>query len=209
MTNRSPIVTLDKDDQSLSTAELKARIEDLEQQLYKMRGELREARKQVVDLAELADLDPLTGIMNRRALVRELRRVLSAVERYNFEAHFIFSDLNGLKKINDTHGHSAGDAILKHVGQFLSSQIRQTDAIGRLGGDEFGVILAHTNREMAELKMDQMARSLATKPLIWNNCALNISLSYGVFTLEAGLDIEQIMHEADMAMYADKKKFRK
>lgn len=184
--------------------ESRERVQFLEEEVARLRTELREARRQLVELADLADQDALTGIMNRRALVRELTRVLSAVERYGFEAHFVYADLNGLKNINDNHGHGAGDAVLKHIGEVLAGNIRQTDAVGRIGGDEFGLLLTHTSREMAELKMDQLARRLSAQPVVWNKCALTISLSYGVRTLEPGLIVENILHEADEAMYRDK-----
>lgn len=190
------------------TPEVRARIEYLEAEVNRLRDELREARRRVLELIELADQDPLVDIMNRRALIRELSRTMAAVERYDFEANFIYVDLNGLKQINDTHGHAAGDAVLKHVGDTLATQIRQTDACGRLGGDEFGLLLTHTSKEMAELKMDQLARMIASKPLVWQNSALSVSISYGIFPLVKGKDVETTLHEADQAMYAYKKAVR-
>ncbi|MCI5044592.1 MAG: GGDEF domain-containing protein [Aquisalinus sp.] len=186
------------------TPEVRQRISFLESEVTRLRAELGEARKRVSELVELADRDPLIEIMNRRAFVRELSRVMAAVERYNFKSNFVYIDLNGLKSINDNHGHAAGDAVLKRIGETLAAQIRQTDAVGRLGGDEFGLLLTHTSTEMAEMKMSQLASIISAKPMIWNNCALQVSISYGVFPILQGHCIEETLIEADRAMYAQK-----
>ncbi len=191
-----------------TTPEDRKRILFLENEVMRLRDELREARRRVHELIELADQDPLIEIMNRRAFVRELSRVMASVERYNFKANLVYIDLNGLKAVNDNHGHAAGDAVLKHVGETLASQIRQTDAVGRLGGDEFGILLTHTSVDLAELKMDQLAKIIASKPMIWNNSALQVSISYGVFPILKGQNVEEALHEADRAMYAYKKAAR-
>jgi diguanylate cyclase (GGDEF)-like protein len=187
------------------TPAIKNKIAFLEAEVSRLRSELREARRRVSELIELADQDPLIEIMNRRAFIRELSRVMASVERYDFEANLVYVDLNGLKVINDNHGHAAGDAVLKHVGETIGSQIRQTDAVGRLGGDEFGIILTHTSKEFSELKIDQLARAISAKPMIWKNCALSISISYGVFPLVKGQAVEEALHNADRAMYEYKR----
>ena len=196
------LINLPKED---ITPEIREKIVFLESEVTRLRNELREARRRVHELIELADQDPLIDVMNRRAFVRELSRVMASVERYDFQANLIYVDLNGLKIINDNHGHAAGDAVLKHVGDTLVTQVRQTDAVGRLGGDEFGILLSHTSKDLAELKMDQLARLISSKPMVWKNSALNVSISYGVFPLVKGQNVEEALHEADRAMYQFKR----
>ena len=187
------------------TPAIRNKIAFLEAEVSRLRAELREARQRVSELIELADQDPLIEIMNRRAFIRELSRVMASVERYDFEANLVYVDLNGLKAINDVHGHAAGDAVLKHVGETIAAQIRQTDAVGRLGGDEFGLLLTHTSKQFAELKMDQLAKGIGSKPLVWKNSTLTASISYGVFPLVKGQEAEDALHSADRAMYEYKR----
>ena len=80
-------------------------------------------------------------LLNRRAFVRELTRYISFAGRYNTPASLIYFDLNHLKKTNDTLGHAAGDAVLAHFTEVLTAHVRDSDSVGRLGGDEFGVLL--------------------------------------------------------------------
>ncbi len=190
------------------TPEVRERIVFLESEVTRLRDELSDARRRVKELVELADQDPLIEVMNRRAFVRELSRVMASVERYNFKANLVYIDLNGLKIINDTHGHAAGDAVLKYVGQMLASHIRQTDAIGRLGGDEFGILLNHTSADLAEMKMEQLSDLISGKPVVWQKNSLVASISYGVFPILKGQNVEDALIEADRAMYEYKRASR-
>lgn len=179
-------------------------VSKLKQEVEALRAQLSEAREKVLQLKELADQDPLIEIMNRRAFVRELSRMMASVERHNLKACLVYVDLNKLKWINDNHGHAAGDAVLKFVGETLAAQVRQTDAVGRLGGDEFGILLSHTNIAQASGKMVQLAEFLASKPLRWEMAAITASISYGVYDIKPGQCIEETLREADEAMYLQK-----
>ncbi|MEE9330118.1 MAG: GGDEF domain-containing protein [Parvularculaceae bacterium] len=179
-------------------------VELLEREVQRLRNQLAAARRTVAELTELADQDPLIEIMNRRAFVRELSRMMASVERYDMVASLVYVDLNGLKWINDNHGHNAGDAVLKYVGETLAAQIRQTDAVGRLGGDEFGILLAHANMEQGTEKMSHLASFLKNQPLVWENCALTASISFGIYPIRTGQCVEETLREADQAMYEQK-----
>ena len=82
-------------------------------------------------------------VANRRSFVRELSRMLSYAQRYGGEISVLYFDVNDMKSINDTYGHAAGDAAIGHVANLLAASIRESDVVGRLGGDEFGIILAN------------------------------------------------------------------
>ena len=116
-----------------------------------LRRELDEARTKITQLERLADEDSLAPIANRRAFVRELSRMIAFSKRYGSPSSVVYFDVDGLKQINDTHGHPAGDAALRHVAEILCNNVRSSDVVGRLGGDEFGVILAQTNQEQAKI----------------------------------------------------------
>ena len=102
-----------------------------------------------MELEARADIDPLLDILNRRGFERELKRALAYVKRYGTQAALMFIDLDGFKAVNDRHGHGAGDALLKAVARELIGHVRASDVVGRLGGDEFGVVIWHVGEVQA------------------------------------------------------------
>jgi len=152
----------------------------------------------------LADLDPLVPIFNRRAFERELSRTLSMNERYGLPAAFVFIDLDGFKLINDQYGHAAGDAVLIHVATLLLAQVRESDIVGRLGGDEFGVILAQAGVQEAEAKALSLMQALRETPVSYEDLSLSIEASCGIYPFSPGDKAAQIIARADEAMYAQK-----
>lgn len=177
-------------------------------------AETREARLEaselrVAELERLADSDSLPGILNRRAFTRELQRVLAMAERHGTKAALLFADLDGLKKINDAKGHMAGDAALAHVARTILSNTRRTDACGRLGGDEFGVILAESDVASARKKAASLADLAASTPVGeadgWRGAPFAARLSCGVVEIRKGASVEETLALADSAMYRVKK----
>jgi len=114
-------------------------------------------------------------------------------------------DLNHLKKTNDTYGHAAGDAVLAHFAEVLSKNVRDSDCVGRLGGDEFGVLLSHANQTQALKKADSLAATLQATPTQWNGQAIPVTFAYGAFELKSGDNPDVAIARADQAMYAHKK----
>jgi diguanylate cyclase (GGDEF)-like protein len=172
--------------------------------IARLRAELAAARARVAEVELLADRDPLAPVLNRRAFLRELHRTLAYCQRYGAEASLAFFDLDGFKAVNDTFGHAAGDAALRAVAGILSAHVRESDVVGRLGGDEFGVILAQAGREAAEIKASSLAERIAAEPVIVDGRAVRLGASYGVRTFEPGLEAAQMMAEADAAMFLRK-----
>lgn len=152
----------------------------------------------------LADLDPLVPVFNRRAFERELSRTLSMNERYGHAAAFVFIDLDGFKQINDQYGHAAGDAALIHAATLLLAQVRESDIVGRLGGDEFGVILAQAGLPEAEAKAQSLMQALRETPVSYEDISLSIEASCGIYPFSPGEKAGQIIARADEAMYAQK-----
>src|SRR5690348_9772624 len=110
-------------------------------EVARLERELAEARVQMAELAARAEIDPLTDVLNRRGFERELKRSLAYVKRYGASAALIYIDLDGFKLVNDQHGHTAGDAVLKAIAMVLSRHVRASDLVARLGGDEFALLL--------------------------------------------------------------------
>jgi diguanylate cyclase (GGDEF)-like protein len=170
-----------------------------------LRRELQQTRLRLEEVEKTADQDQLLPLLNRRAFVRELTRYISVTGRYGTPASLVYFDLDGFKLVNDTHGHAGGDAVLAHFAQILLQNVRDSDVVGRLGGDEFGVLLSHANQDQAHKKADQLANSLNASPTIFQGRAIPASFSYGAFELKPGEDAAVAMARADEAMYAHKR----
>ena len=164
-------------------AELTPRVRDaitrLMAEVDSLRQELRNSQRRLEELEELADMDGLLPLLNRRAFMRELTRIKSFADRYQVQAAMIYFDLDNFKQINDTFGHNAGDAVLSHVAMQLQEHVRTSDVVGRLGGDEFGVILAQADAKQALIKGEKLAKEISSKPFDWQGEQIPIELSHG------------------------------
>ncbi|WBQ12147.1 GGDEF domain-containing protein [Hyphomonadaceae bacterium BL14] len=169
-----------------------------------LRRETEALRVKVRDLENLADRDVFLPVLNRRAFLREVSRALALAERHDAPSSLIYLDLNGFKAINDTHGHAAGDAALRAVADLIAAHVRETDAVGRLGGDEFGIVLTLTPAAAAERKARELVETLETTPIVHDGQQFQVGAAWGVRALEAGVDVNTAMAEADAAMYARK-----
>ena len=110
-------------------------------------------RGRIVELEQMADTDPMTALANRRALDREMVRALATVERHDMPYVFALLDVDALKRINDGHGHLAGDTVLRRLAIGLRDSFRQTDIAARLGGDEFALILPRVSLDDAQARL--------------------------------------------------------
>lgn len=180
---------------------LMGEIDSLSRELSGLRDRLEKAEKN-------ADQDHLVPLLNRRAFVRELTRYIAIAGRYGTPSSLIYFDLNGFKAINDAVGHAGGDAVLKNFAAMLAANVRDSDCVGRLGGDEFGVLLSHADQTQAHRKADLLAERLRALPTAWNGSQIPISFAYGAFELKAGDDADLAMARADEAMYAHKRSAR-
>ncbi|MEJ1967366.1 MAG: GGDEF domain-containing protein [Rhizomicrobium sp.] len=173
-----------------------------------LRRELAATRARLDEAEKTADQDQLLPLLNRRAFVRELTRYIAFAGRYGTSASLIYFDLNDFKAVNDTHGHAGGDAVLRNFAAVLSDNVRDSDCVGRLGGDEFGVLLSHADQDQAHKKADILAQKLRAAPTAWNGGTIPMSFAYGAFELKAGDDADLAMARADEAMYAHKRATR-
>lgn len=211
----SPPVTHPSDVSSvlgIPEAEFTPRVRDaimtLMAEVDRLRSELDQAKDRLDAVQAMADQDSLLPLLNRRAFVREMSRIISFGDRYDLSASLIYFDLDGFKDVNDTHGHAAGDAVLRHVAQILVDNVRESDVVGRLGGDEFGVILAKADRTSAEKKANALSLELSNRPCEWNGGHLKMSVAFGVHVFQKGENPDLAMADADRAMYAAKKQKR-
>jgi len=187
------------------TPKVRQALAQLMSEVHSLRDELEQVRKRATYLEQLADQDPLAPVLNRRAFVRELSRNTAFAERYGSAGSVVYFDINGMKAINDRFGHAAGDMSLKHVAEVLLANVRASDVVGRLGGDEFGVILAQSDGPDALEKAAGLANHISSMALEWDGETLHVRVAYGVHTLSKGDKVDEALNKADQAMYAQKK----
>jgi len=186
------------------TPKVRAAIMTLMQEVDHLRAELERTHTRLAHLERLADEDTLVPVPNRRAFVRELGRVISYSQRYSTPSSLIYFDINNFKEINDSHGHAAGDAALMSVAEALLENLRESDLVGRLGGDEFGVILAQADEEQAHIKAEALAKAITEREISHEDRRFKVSVSYGTTTFREGASPSDAMAAADRAMYQHK-----
>jgi len=177
--------------------------------LWKIVTGLKNAKEQ---LHFEATHDPLTGIYNRRHILSQLQAGIAQAMRYAFPYSVIMIDLDHFKAVNDTYGHSTGDAVLKAVVDSLGKDIRQTDTLGRWGGEEFLVLLPHIMKANAISATEKWLVKLKTTPVATkDNTIIHISFSAGVATYTpkekyTGTEdtIKALIRQADRHLYAAK-----
>jgi diguanylate cyclase (GGDEF)-like protein len=182
--------------QALAT--LVIELNDLRAEIQRLKGRLQEAET-------AADEDPLTSAKNRRAFIRELKRIAAFSQRYDAPASVVYFDLDDLKAINDRFGHAAGDAVLQAVASRLASHVRESDIVGRMGGDEFAVLLVQADLPTARAKAEMLARLVEAEPVSVGDWLTPIRVSWGVRQIDPNLDAEALIADADGAMFAMKR----
>lgn len=163
------------------------------------------AEQRLADLERLSVTDQLTGLLNRRGFEAELQRVMSAARRYREKGVLVYVDLDGFKPINDSFGHAAGDAVLRHVAGLLAANIRGTDFAARLGGDEFAVLLTRTDWHQGLKRAEQFDGMVNGAHVQWQGRAIGVNASFGFQTYGPGDDLLESLENADAAMYATKR----
>jgi len=157
-------------------------------------------------LEEVARTDHLTGLPNRRAVEEFGEHQLHGALRHKYKLWVVLLDVDHFKKINDAHGHAAGDAALKRVADLLRKNTRAADISGRLGGDEFVLVLSHANEQDVVRIAERMREEIAQETISVNNQEMKITVSFGIAGLPPfGIpDLKQLFERADRALYSAK-----
>lgn len=168
-----------------------------------------EARELAVQLSYHASHDALTGLLNRRAIEVELAEALRDSRKEGSCHAFLYIDLDQFKVVNDTCGHVAGDELLRQLSKLLQQSTRKNDTLGRLGGDEFGLLLRHCPLTKAQGIAEHLLQTLRTFRFVWHEKTFRVGASIGVATIEAESEnIEAVLSAADSACYLAKDKGR-
>jgi diguanylate cyclase (GGDEF)-like protein len=187
------------------TPPVQAALTTLLSEIDELRDEVGRLKVKLAEAEGLADRDALTPLLNRRALIRELGRIRTFARRYGASASLVYFDLDDLKGVNDRFGHAAGDAALKAVAERLAANVRDSDIVGRMGGDEFAVILVQANAQVAEAKAAALAAAVEGEPMTFGDWRAPLHLAWGVREITADEEPEAIVEAADRAMFERKR----
>ncbi|MDR2924613.1 MAG: diguanylate cyclase [Azoarcus sp.] len=171
--------------------------------------DISQRKRHARELWQLATSDPLTGIPNRRAFFENIEHERTRLTRYPGDAAVLMIDIDHFKKINDTHGHAAGDAVLCHCVRQIRKLLRESDTLARLGGEEFAILLPQASREGALGLAERVRKVIEDIPLIYNDAPIYVTASVGV-TIMSHIDpsADKTLSRADHALYEAKRNGR-
>ena len=152
----------------------------------------------------MARHDSLTGLYNRRAMERILDREQRRARRYSRGLAVAIADIDDFKKINDTYGHQCGDMVLKQLAELFSKWIRDTDSVGRWGGEEFLFVFAETDCQGAITVAERVRKSLSRELFKCGDHSFNLSITIGISYRTQQGTLQEMIHEADKALYQGK-----
>ncbi len=155
---------------------------------------------------QLARTDMLTGLNNRRAFIETGKMILKNAQRYGHPLSMVMLDIDNFKMINDTYGHTSGDKVIKALANVINHGVRESDVSGRLGGEEFAIILQETNLTAAQELIDRLRKEVEQTPIHIDSQQINVTASFGIAQLDTELDsFDKLLDRADHAMYQAKK----
>jgi len=186
--------------------ELQARVK-VGRRMVEMHRQVQDKNRQ---LEEMALTDPLTGLPNRRAIDVWAIRQLSAAARHDFSIWVAMADLDHFKIINDTYGHDAGDTVLKGFAEVLRSSTLQSNICGRVGGEEFLVVITHAEKEDVTIAIERIRKHFETRKFTVAGKTFGNTASFGIagFCRMASPNFSDLVTRADAALYSAKQKGR-
>lgn len=175
--------------------------------LEKANAELQNKQR---ELERATRQDGLTGLFNRNTFVELTHRELARAQRQGSPTTILLLDLDHFKHVNDTWGHPAGDAVLRHVATLAASTVRSTDLVGRLGGEEFIVLLPNTTVHAARNLAEKLRQRIESSPVQWEKLSIPITTSVGLAgtTAQEKRDFDRLYSDADKALYVAKQQGR-
>jgi diguanylate cyclase (GGDEF)-like protein len=170
-------------------------------EIERLREKIAGLEERVRLLDALAHQDPLLPVPNRRGFMRELESLIARVSRYGESAAMLFVEIDGLKRINDSLGHKAGDEALIQVAGVLTRGVRKSDCVARLGGDEFGILLAHATEDIARETADRLSATMHEHESHCDGNRLPLGVAIGIALIDSNDSAESVIARADRAMY--------
>lgn len=171
--------------------------------------DISERKRMEEQLTALSRTDDLTGVCSRRYFIDKSEAVIEVMRRYQRPASMMVLDLDHFKKINDNYGHHAGDFALIAFTRACQQEIRESDVLGRLGGEEFGLMLPETTIQNAQIMAERICNAVAAVEIPVNNHTIRITVSIGLVALSVeDKSLDTVMRRADLAMYTAKERGR-
>jgi diguanylate cyclase len=167
-------------------------------------NDITERKHMELELQRLATIDSLTGAYNRRFFMEMAEKDLARFHRYGFHLSLIMFDLDLFKNINDTHGHGVGDQVLSRTGELVLRHLRESDYLGRLGGEEFGVLLVDCTLEQAGIVAQRLRESIEAEEIVRDGGSIRFTASFGAAEIQEGEDLAGLLARADEALYQAK-----
>jgi diguanylate cyclase (GGDEF)-like protein len=181
-----------------------ADVERLVEEIGRLRGEVARLQERVEQLDELAHEDTLIKLPNRRGFMRALDGLVDRAGRHGKSGAMLFVDLDGLKIINDSFGHRAGDEALIQVANLLTSGVRRGDVVARIGGDEFGILLETADEDSAHETAARLVDLICDCEFTHDGDELPLSVAIGVAMIDGNDSPADVMARADEEMYRRK-----
>jgi diguanylate cyclase (GGDEF)-like protein len=173
---------------------------------YGVRQLFRNLELQNIELEQLANFDTLTGLDNRRSVLEKAKFEMSRALRTEHQFSFLMMDIDHFKKVNDTFGHAAGDKVLHQIAEIMVRELRNIDICGRIGGEEFLVVMPDTNLDKALIAAERLRMAVASCNFHLSDQAFPITISIGavVPSLYKEASLDALLAEADRALYKAK-----
>lgn len=182
---------------------------EIEHQRKILVEEVEQRRNLEKELWALAHLDPLTGLPNRRAFGEQAVIRLAAAQTVHQPCAAVTIDIDHFKRVNDAYGHSAGDAVLRHVAGLIKAPLRpESDLVARMGGEEFVILLPGTGAEAAMAFAERLRRQVEEAPLTFEGQEIRTTISLGIALNRKSSNLEDLIHRADRALYTAKRSGR-
>ncbi len=169
--------------------------------LKKTESELKEALRY---MQQLAATDSLTGLSNRRHFLDLAQAEFARSKRYEHELSILALDIDHFKNVNDTYGHQAGDKVLEAISECCSDLLRTGDIFGRLGGEEFSILLPNANRESAQFTAQRVLDAVAALEVNYEEQVIHFTTSIGIAQVHSSTDLQELMKHSDEALYQAK-----
>lgn len=173
-------------------------------EISRLRAEVARLEQRIEDLDQLAYRDSLVPLLNRRGFSRVLEKMIDRTNRYGDGGAILFLDIDGLKMVNDSFGHHAGDAALVHLAHLLLGDVRTSDSVARFGGDEFAILLERADHAQASETARRLADLIASSEFHCDGQAIPLSAAIGIAMIEPGDAAQAVLIRADRAMYENK-----
>lgn len=169
-----------------------------------LQSENRKLKVELADMERLANHDVLTGLPNRRYFIESLEKRILRCQRYGDNTALLFLDVDDLKAINDSYGHAAGDVLLVHLAKLLQNNIRASDMVARIGGDEFALLLDNLDADRVESKILSLIELIKSSNPVSDGQTLKCGAAIGYSFVGPADTVSALMSRADEAMYKSK-----